>query len=117
MNIGTCLWFDGQAEAAATFYIGIFPDSRVERMAQMGGKTLTVAFTLSGRSFVALNGGPHYTFTPAISLIVPCENQAAIDHYWTYLLEGGKAQQCGWLTDKFARRQRSHQGWFLAALR
>ncbi len=101
MNIGTCLWFDGQSEEAANFYIEVFPESRIDRTARMGGKVLTVAFTLAGRSFVALNGGPHYAITPAISLVIPCENQPEIDRYWTLLLEGGKAQRCGWLTDRF----------------
>jgi predicted 3-demethylubiquinone-9 3-methyltransferase (glyoxalase superfamily) len=102
------LWFDAQAEEAATFYVSLFPDSRVDainRYSEAGpgpaGSAMTVSFTLRGRPFVALNGGPVFSFTPAVSFVVDCENQAEVDHYWSALSAGGSEGQCGWLTDKF----------------
>lgn len=113
-KITPCLWFDSQAEEAATFYISVFPNSRitkVTRYAKAGqevhgrppGSVLTVAFELNGQPFTALNGGPVFQFNEAISLQVPCETQEEIDRYWGKLTAGGdpKAQQCGWLKDKF----------------
>jgi predicted 3-demethylubiquinone-9 3-methyltransferase (glyoxalase superfamily) len=109
-----CLWFDGQAEEAATFYVSVFERSRITRIARYGevgqeihggkpGSVMTVAFELDGVPFTALNGGPQFTFNQAISLQVMCETQEEIDRYWSKLGAGGdeKAQQCGWLTDKY----------------
>ena len=108
------LWFDTQAEEAAKFYAGIFPNSHIGNVmrydksaAQASGRpegsAMTVAFELDGQRFVALNGGPHFKFSEAISLVINCTSQAEIDHYWDKLAEGGdpKAQQCGWLKDKY----------------
>jgi predicted 3-demethylubiquinone-9 3-methyltransferase (glyoxalase superfamily) len=113
-KITPCLWFDTEAEEAARFYASIFPDAAIERVARYGkegfdvhGKpadsVLTVTFRLLGLEFVALNGGPHFKFSEAVSFIVYCEDQAEIDRYWAALGEGGdpKAQQCGWLKDRF----------------
>jgi len=102
------LWFDGQAEEAATFYVSIFPSSKVVSTSRYGdagpgpkGSVMTVGFELDGQSFTALNGGPMFKFTEAISLVVHCETQAEVDHYWERLSAGGTTQQCGWLKDKF----------------
>lgn len=102
------LWFDDKAEEAALFYVSIFPDSLVNRVARYGdagpgpaGSAMTVSFTLRGRSFVALNGGPIFKFTPAISFVVDCEDQAEVDRYWSLLSAGGEEGRCGWLTDKY----------------
>ncbi len=114
-RISPCLWFDTEAEAAAQFYTGIFPDSRItqtthyhgERVAEVSGKSegtvLTVTFELMGFPITALNGGPIFKFNEAVSLQVHCETQEEIDTYWAALGEGGdpQAQQCGWLKDKF----------------
>jgi predicted 3-demethylubiquinone-9 3-methyltransferase (glyoxalase superfamily) len=102
------LWFDDQAEEAAQFYCSIFPDSRIEHVARYGpagpgreGSVMTVSFRVGGQRFTALNGGPDYHFTPAISFFVSCETQDEIDRYWDRLLEGGKPNRCGWLTDRY----------------
>jgi predicted 3-demethylubiquinone-9 3-methyltransferase (glyoxalase superfamily) len=108
------LWFDHQAEEAANFYASIFPNSSVGKVhrydkaaAQASGRpegsAMTVAFELDGQRFVALNGGPHFQFSSAISFVVNCTSQAEIDHFWDMLTQGGdpKAQQCGWLKDKY----------------
>jgi predicted 3-demethylubiquinone-9 3-methyltransferase (glyoxalase superfamily) len=102
------LWFDARAEEAALFYVSLFPDSRIDainRYSEAGpgpaGTAMTVAFTLRGRPFVALNGGPVFSFTPAVSFVVGCEDQAEVDRYWSLLSVGGSEGQCGWLTDKF----------------
>src|SRR5689334_20770886 len=102
------LWFDDTAEEAVQFYMSIFKDSRLLTVARYGdagpgspGSVMTVEFELEGQKFVALNGGPHYSFTPAVSFSVGCETQQEIDHYWERLLEGGEANRCGWLTDKY----------------
>ena len=113
-KIAPCLWFDSQAEEAARFYTSIFKNSKVKEIARYGdaaaqaagrpkGSVLTVAFELSGQDFTALNGGPVFKFTEAISFQVNCDNQDELDYYWNKLSEGGepKAQQCGWLKDKF----------------
>lgn len=107
-KISSCLWFDNQAEEAVKFYTSIFKDSKVldtllytEAGPGRAGSVLTVTFELNGHEFIALNGGPHYKFTPAISLFVKCESQAEVDYYWEKLLVGGEPNQCGWLTDKF----------------
>jgi predicted 3-demethylubiquinone-9 3-methyltransferase (glyoxalase superfamily) len=102
------LWFDGQAEEAAKFYVSIFPNSKVGSTSRYGeggpgpkGSVMTVAFELDGLSFTALNGGPMFKFTEALSLVVHCESQAEVDHYWTKLSAGGSEVQCGWLKDKY----------------
>ncbi len=104
----TFLWFDTQAEQAATFYTGIFKDSRISaihRYTEAGpgqeGTVMLVEFELNGQRFSALNGGPQYTFNPAVSIVVPCEDQAEIDYYWNRLTDGGQEVACGWLTDKY----------------
>ncbi|MCX7571849.1 VOC family protein [Tumebacillus sp. DT12] len=103
-KITTNLWFDTQAEEAAQFYTSIFENSKIDRVTRYSnGTVMTVEFQLDGQTFVALNGGPQYKFTEAISLIVNCEDQAEIDTYWEKLTEGGdeKAQVCGWLKDRY----------------
>lgn len=102
------LWFDTQAEEAAKFYVSIFKDSRIEEVARYPkgtpgkeGSVMTVAFTLAGQPFTALNGGPEFTFNPAVSFVVECDDQAEIDEYWAKLTAGGKEVQCGWLADKY----------------
>ena len=104
----TCLWFDTEAEQAATFYTGIFKDSSIgaiHRYTQAGpgeeGSVMLVEFELNGQKFSGLNGGPQYTLSPAVSIVVPCADQAEVDYYWTSLSEGGQEVQCGWLTDKY----------------
>ena len=107
-SLTTCLWFDDKAEEAAKFYASVFKDARIGHIARYGknmpgkeGSVMTVELELNGQKFLALNGGPHFKFTPAISIMVNCETQKEIDSYWEKLLEGGAPQQCGWLTDKF----------------
>ena len=108
------LWFDRQAEEAAEFYVSVFPNSRIvtttrytnesaEASGLPDGLVMTVAFQLDGQDFTALNGGPHFRFNEAVSLVVNCRTQGEVDHYWVRLSEGGdeKAQQCGWLKDRF----------------
>ena len=108
------LWFDSQAEEAASFYTSIFKNSRItgitrysEEGAQASGRpkgtVMTVTFQLEGQEFVALNGGPHFRFSEAVSFVVNCESQAEVDYYWEKLSAGGdpQAQQCGWLKDKY----------------
>jgi len=102
------LWFDHQAEEAATFYTSIFENSKIETVTRYGdagpgpkGSVMTIAFELDGQKFVGLNGGPHYQFTPAISFVVNCDGQKEVDHYWEKLTAGGKEIQCGWLVDKY----------------
>lgn len=108
-TISPCLWFDGQAEEAARFYAALLPDSRIDHVTTApidtpggpAGQVLLVEFTLAGRSYQALNGGPHYRFTPAVSFSVLCEDQAEVDRLWTALTEGGREVQCGWLEDRY----------------
>jgi predicted 3-demethylubiquinone-9 3-methyltransferase (glyoxalase superfamily) len=102
------LWFDHQAEAAAAFYTSVFPNSKITAVTRYGesgpgpaGSAMTVAFELDGQPFTALNGGPHFKFTEAISFVVHCETQAEVDGFWEKLSEGGHEVQCGWLKDKF----------------
>jgi predicted 3-demethylubiquinone-9 3-methyltransferase (glyoxalase superfamily) len=102
------LWFDGKAEEAARFYTGIFPRARVSDVRHYGeagpgpaGAVMSLTFELDGQSFIALNGGPQFQFTPAISFFVSCETQEEVDDLWAKLGEGGRYVQCGWLTDKF----------------
>jgi len=102
------LWFDGKAEEAANFYTSIFKNSKVLNIARYGeagpgpkGTVMTATFQLEGQQFTALNGGPHYTFSPAISFFVNCETQSEVDELWEKLAAGGREVQCGWLQDKF----------------
>lgn len=102
------LWFDDQAEEAARFYTSIFKNSKVLDISRYGdagpgpkGRVMVAAFELEGQQFLALNGGPQYTFSEAVSFVVNCETQAEVDHYWGKLTEGGKPNVCGWLRDKF----------------
>lgn len=101
-TITPCLWFDGDGLDAAEFYVALFPDSRIDGVGPgPDGTPLMISFTLMGRPFQALNGGPQYAFTEAVSLVVPCEGQAEVDHYWAALSAGGEEGRCGWLTDRF----------------
>jgi predicted 3-demethylubiquinone-9 3-methyltransferase (glyoxalase superfamily) len=102
------LWFDDKAEEAANFYISIFKNSKMGRITRYGeagpgpkGTAMSVTFQLEGQEFFALNGGPHYKFTPAISLFVDCKSQEEVDELWEKLSAGGRKDRCGWLTDKF----------------
>ena len=96
------LWFDGKAQEAANFYVSAFKNSRiVSPMRAGGGEPSSVTFEIDGRQFIAFNGGPHFTFSPAISLFVRCETQGEIDELWEKLSEGGEKQRCGWLKDKY----------------
>ena len=102
------LWFDTQAEEAAKFYASVFPNSKILKTARYGeagpgpkGSVMTVEFELDGQRMIALNGGPQFKFTEAISLSVDCKTQEELDHYWTKLSQGGKEQPCGWLKDKY----------------
>jgi len=103
-----CLWFDTQGEEAAEFYTSVFPKSKINHIARYGsagprpeGTAMTVDFELDGQKFVALNGGPQFTFNEAISYQVSCKNQDEVDYYWSKLAEGGEEGPCGWLKDKF----------------
>lgn len=113
-RISPCLWFDRQAEEAARFYVDIFEDASIGAITRYGkagfdihqmpeGTVMTIAFRLAGLDFLAMNGGPQFQFNEAISLQVHCNTQEEIDHYWGKLRKGGnpKAQQCGWLKDRF----------------
>ena len=102
------LWFDTQAEEAANFYVSIFKNSRVKTLSRYGdggpgpkGTVMTIQFDVNGQEFIALNAGPKFKFTPAISFVVNCETQEEVDHYWDKLSAGGRPDQCGWITDKF----------------
>lgn len=107
-KITPCLWFDGNAEEAMNFYTAIFKNSKIGSIMRYGeagpgpaGTVLSVTFELDGQEFMALNGGPQFTFSPAISLFVNCETQAEVDELWEKLSEGGEPNRCGWLQDKF----------------
>jgi predicted 3-demethylubiquinone-9 3-methyltransferase (glyoxalase superfamily) len=96
-TITPMLWFDDQAQQAAELYTSIFPNSKIS-----DANPMTVTFTLDGAEFTALNGGPMYRFTEAVSFVIPCADQAEVDHYWNALTaDGGQESQCGWLKDKF----------------
>lgn len=110
--ISPCLWFDTQAEEAANFYVSIFENSKILRILRYSeagqeihgkpaGSVLTVEFELNGQRFVALNGGPEFKFSEAVSFEINCETQQEIDHYWNSLVEGGEEGPCGWLKDKY----------------
>jgi predicted 3-demethylubiquinone-9 3-methyltransferase (glyoxalase superfamily) len=107
-RITPCLWFDTQGEEAALFYTGIFKNSRILSIGHYGpdmpgpeGQVMTVSFELDGQEFLALNGGPLFTFSEAISLQVNCADQDEVDYFWSRLSEGGEEGPCGWLKDKF----------------
>jgi predicted 3-demethylubiquinone-9 3-methyltransferase (glyoxalase superfamily) len=113
-RITPCLWYDNEAEEAASFYVGIFPNSRVLHVTRFGeagyeihgrpaGSVMTVEFELDGQPFTALNGGPLFKFNEAVSFQVDCATQAEVDYYWDRLCAGGdpQAQQCGWLKDRY----------------
>jgi predicted 3-demethylubiquinone-9 3-methyltransferase (glyoxalase superfamily) len=109
-TIAPCLWFNGTAEEAARLYTSVFPDSRIDKVvlaaadnpSTKAGDVLTVEFTLAGRPFIGLNGGPEFPFTEAISLSIDCKDQAEVDHYWDVLQQGGgEPSVCGWLKDRF----------------
>ena len=111
-KITPCLWFDGEAEEAARLYVSIFRNSRITDISRYGkegfevhgrpeGSVMVVAFEIEGQSFTALNGGPHYKLSPAISFQVPCESQEEIDYFAERLSEGGEIGPCGWVTDRF----------------
>ena len=107
-TVSTCLWFDDQAQEAAAFYTSLFPNSRIidtkyylEGTPRPAGSVLTVQFTLDGTEVLALNGGPTFKFSPAVSLVAYCDSQAEVDTLWQRLCEGGQPSQCGWLTDKY----------------
>ena len=95
------LWFDNQAEEAANFYVSIFRNSKINETMRSNGSVLTVGFTLDGTNFTALNGGPMFKFTEAVSFVVDCKDQEEVDYYWDKLLAGGTPSQCGWLKDKY----------------
>jgi len=106
------LWFDNQAEEAVNFYISIFKNSKIVGVTRYGeagadvsgkpkGTVMTIAFRIEGQEFVALNGGPAFTFSPAISFVVNCETQEEVDNLWEKLSEGGEIEECGWLRDKY----------------
>jgi predicted 3-demethylubiquinone-9 3-methyltransferase (glyoxalase superfamily) len=108
----TCLWFNDQAEEAANFYTSVFDNSKIERITRYTkegfdihgkpeGSVVTVSFRINGQSFTALNGGPIFKFSEAVSFVVNCDTQEEIDYYWDKLTEGGEESQCGWLKDKF----------------
>jgi predicted 3-demethylubiquinone-9 3-methyltransferase (glyoxalase superfamily) len=101
-KITTFLWFDNKAEEAVNFYTSVFKNSKILSMMRNGGQVLTASFQLEGQEFIALNGGPMFKFTEAISLFVKCETQEEIDEMWNKLTaDGGQESQCGWLKDKF----------------
>ncbi|MGE3911638.1 MAG: VOC family protein [Chloroflexota bacterium] len=101
-KIVTFLWFDNQAEEAADHYVSIFPDSRMLDVMRQDGNVLSVNFQLAGQEFIALNGGPHFKFSEAISLFVRCETQEEVNRLWAKLTaDGGEESQCGWLKDKY----------------
>ena len=107
-KITTFLWFDQNAEEAANHYLSIFENSKILNVARYGdagpgpkGSVMTVHFELEGQEFIALNGGPHFKFTEAISLLVSCDSQKEVDELWAKLVAGGEESQCGWLKDKY----------------
>ena len=107
-KISPFLWFDGNAEEAVNFYVSIFKDSKILNLSRYGeagpgpkGSVMSATFQLHGQEFIALNGGPHFKFTPAISFFVHCQTQAEVDELWEKLSAGGRKDRCGWLTDKY----------------
>ena len=107
-KISPFLWFDGNAEEAVNFYVSIFKDSKILNLSRYGeagpgpkGTVMSATFQLHGQEFIALNGGPHFKFTPAISFFVHCQTQEEVDELWEKLSAGGRKDRCGWLTDKY----------------
>jgi predicted 3-demethylubiquinone-9 3-methyltransferase (glyoxalase superfamily) len=108
-KISPCLWFDGEAEEAAKFYVSLLPDSRIEKIqrnsvdspAGKAGSVLVVEFTLAGQRFMALNGGTRFEYTHAVSFKIDCADQAEVDHLWDKLSNGGQVERCGWLKDRY----------------
>lgn len=108
-KISPCLWFDGEAEEAANFYVSLLPSSRIDHVqrnvtdgpAGKAGTVLVVAFTLAGQRFMALNGGTRFEYTHAISFSVDCDDQAEVDRLWDALANGGQVERCGWLKDRY----------------
>src|SRR5262245_50898443 len=107
-KISPFLWFDNQAEEAVNFYVSVFKTAKVVTTTRYGdgapaptGTVMTVVFQLFGQEFIALNGGPHYKFSPALSFVVNCQTQLEVDELWDKLSQGGQIQQCGWLQDKY----------------
>lgn len=107
-KISPFLWFDGRAEEAMNFYTSVFKDAKIGNVSRCGdagpgpkGAVMSATFQLHGQDFIALNGGPQFSFTPAISFFVNCENQEEVDELWARFSEGGEPQRCGWIKDKF----------------
>jgi predicted 3-demethylubiquinone-9 3-methyltransferase (glyoxalase superfamily) len=108
-KVTPCLWFDGQAEQAAAFYVSLLPDSRIDKVVRSAadtpsgpaGMVLVIEFTLVGSKYTALNGGPQYKFTEAVSFAIACEDQAEVDRLWAALSDGGTPGPCGWLKDRW----------------
>lgn len=113
-KLTSCLWFENQAEEAAKFYVSVFKDGKISRIAHYteegfevhgmpAGSVMTVEFEIGGQSFLGLNGGPYFKFNEAVSFVINCQSQEEVDYYWNKLSEGGdaKAQMCGWLKDKY----------------
>jgi predicted 3-demethylubiquinone-9 3-methyltransferase (glyoxalase superfamily) len=108
-KVTPCLWFDGQAEQAARYYVSVLPDSRIDRVVRSpadtpsgpAGMVLAVEFTLAGNKFSGLNGGPQFPFTEAVSFQISCQDQAEVDRLWAALSDGGEPGQCGWLKDRW----------------
>jgi predicted 3-demethylubiquinone-9 3-methyltransferase (glyoxalase superfamily) len=103
-----CLWFNGHAEEAANYYVSLFPGSRITSLLRYGpgapmpeGTVLTATFELQGREYTLLNGGPHYKLSPAVSIVIHCEDQTEVDRYWAALSHVPEAEQCGWVQDRF----------------
>ena len=109
MSITPCLWFDGNAREAVNFYVSLFSNSRIDNVStyptdvpgRKQGDVMMIEFTLDGRAYQALNGGPAFKFSPAVSMVAYCDTQEEVDRLWTALAEGGGHGQCGWLTDRF----------------
>lgn len=107
-KIRPCLWFDNQAEEAVNFYVSLFDDAEILEVSRYGedgpgpaGQVMVATFRLAGREFLALNGGPLFSFTEAVSFMIDCKDQAEVDFYWDKLTEGGEESQCGWLKDRY----------------
>ena len=108
-KVTPCLWFDGQAEQAARYYVSLLPDSRIDRVVRSpadtpsgpAGMVLVVEFTLAGSKFTGLNGGPQFKFTEAVSFQIACQDQAEVDRLWSALSDGGSPGRCGWLKDRW----------------
>ncbi|RKD71299.1 putative 3-demethylubiquinone-9 3-methyltransferase (glyoxalase superfamily) [Sinobaca qinghaiensis] len=107
-KITPCLWFDNQAEEAVHYYLEVFSTGKIKETSYHGehspgraGDVLTIVFELEGQNFMALNGGPYFTFTPAVSMVIDCHSQEEVDRYWDYFAAEGKEDQCGWIQDKY----------------